>query len=419
MKTFGNRLLLVRFVCFCVMLAALYLCLGAPLYAQTQGSCPGDANISQRGSGADVQCRVSNLLGRSKTLIDDVKTRASNCTGPHCNSLNNMITRAQNAHQRGINANNRMTPDDYANLNTIRKVKCSGKNSDCAQGNGSYSGGTTDTVDPNIGSDMADQLDDATGALDDAHNEMQASQTASVTAAAAAAPAGAPPTFQPLYDFTADAGFEGGLLNALDAHPLADQNVKLIVLGANRAAEIAEKIADHFCKQDAELGGVGGNTSVLCVPWAAIVGATKQALELVEFAGDLETDWEVHGAYMREDNLNTNLGQVDTDVLSVQAAAGNAQASITQLQAQVTALQVSINALQAQLANTTSLLSQKSNVTNDMNKQIMQLLLSPDGSRSLPASLLTCTGDNSTSSPCPPVPINCSASTGLCSFSPH
>jgi hypothetical protein len=319
--------------------------------------------------------------------------------------------RAQNAHDRAVKANGRVKGADYADLNTLRKVKCSGKNSDCAQGNGANTGGDTD---PTVGSDMADRLDDAANALDETNNEMQSSQTASTTTAA-----DPPATFKALYTIDSDNNFPAGIINAIDEHPLINESVRLGVLGAKLILEDVREGMEHACKQEVVVAGVGGNTSVACTPVAIAAVALENLQELVDFAAEVATDWEIHGAYLREDDLNTNLGQVDNDVLSVQASTGNTQAQITQLQAQIMALQVSMNALQTQLANTTYILSQKSNVNNDMDQQIMKLLLSPDGSRNLPASLLTCTGDSSTSSPCPSVPISCSASTGLCSFSPH
>lgn len=417
MKTFSNSLLLVRLVCFCVMLVALYLCLGAPVYAQTS-SCPAGQPPSSgmRGDGNDIQCRVNNVLSKNQTLINNVKSRAANCTGPHCTLLMNTINRAQNAHDHAVKAHGRVTGADYADLNIIRKGKCNGKSSDCAQGGGTYSGGDSD---PTVGSDMADRLDDAANALDDANNEMQSSQT--MSAATAADPPSIPATFAPLYTIDSDPNFPpvAGIINAIDEHPLISETVRFGVLAAYIAARHVKEAAEHACLEVLVALGEGGNVEAACTPvalWAEIADGLH---ELVDFAAEVATDWEVHGAYMREDGLNTNLGQVDSDVLSVQAAAGNTQASITQLQAQVAALQLSMNALQAQLANTTYVLSQKSNVSTDMDKQIMQLLLSPDGGRSLPASLLTCTGDSSTKSPCPPVAITCSATTGLCSFSPH
>jgi len=100
-------------------------------------------------------------------------------------------------------------------------------------------------------------------------------------------------------------------------------------------------------------------------------------------------------------------------------AAGNTQLEISQLQAQITQLQNSVDLLKTQLSKVENNLSQKLFVNNDMSRQIIQLLLSPDGNRQVPASLLTCTGDSSTGSPCPSIPVTCSNTTGVCSFSGH
>jgi hypothetical protein len=47
------------------------------------------------------------------------------------------------------------------------------------------------------------------------------------------------------------------------------------------------------------------------------------------------------------------------------------------------------------------------------------LLLVPDGNRKVQKSLLTCTGDNGTPAPCPAVVLNCSLTTGLCTYNAH
>ena len=418
MKAFGNSLLLVRFVCSCVMLAALYLCLGAPLYAQTSCSVGDGGTNPNRGKGDDIQCRINNLLTSNQNLLNTVKNNTNNCTGPHCDLVMDLVNRAQNDHDRAMRANGRMKGSDYDDLNTVRKEKCTGKRSDCAAGNGTmYTGGDTD---PTIGSDTADQLDEATNALDKANQMLQSDPSPAQGAAVMTSP---PPTFEALYEFSTDSNYPKWLhvVQAAGGDPESQllTGIRFAVHRAELALEAVKDVTEDACKETLVAAGEGGNTSLACVALTVAWAAALSLDDLFDFSDKNQTTWEAHGAYMREVNLNDNLGQVDKDVAAIGVVEGNTQVAINQLQAQVAALQVSINALQAQLANTTYLLSQKSNVSTDMDKQIMQLLLSPDGGRSLPASLLTCTGDSSTSSPCPPVAITCSATTGLCSFSPH
>jgi len=131
------------------------------------------------------------------------------------------------------------------------------------------------------------------------------------------------------------------------------------------------------------------------------------------------SEWELHGVYERTGNLNENLGVVDSDVACVQAGVGNTQVAITQLQALVAALQTALDNLKTQLSDVSRDLSQKLYVNKGMNTQLLELLLVPDGSRKVPASLLTCTGDSGSTSPCPPVVVNCASKTGDCSFNAH
>ena len=413
MKTFRNSLLLVRFVCSCVMLVALYLCLGAPVYAQTSCSVGDGGTNPNRGKGDDIQCRVNNLLTSNQNLLNTMKSKASSCVGAHCDMVMDHLNRAQKAVDHGMRGNARLKGSDYDDLNTLRKAKCTGKNSDCASGNGVVTGGESD---PGIGQDSADQLDEATDAMDKANKMMSGSQSSALSAQPFNA--SPPSTFKTLSVFTSAPGYspelDSGWFGNIDS-----AEARFILLLLDQAATLTWRFSTLICRQNVTAAGFGGNTSVACIPVLLAAQAAIATNGVFNFASQNKQGSYGWATYDRENQLNDNLGQVDTDVLSVQATAGNTQASITLLQSQVAALQVSMNALQAQLANTTYVLSQKSNVSTDMDKQIMQLLLSPDGGRSLPASLLTCTGDSSTSRPCPAVAISCSATTGLCSFSPH
>src|SRR5262249_147930 len=132
--------------------------------------------------------------------------------------------------------------------------------------------------------------------------------------------------------------------------------------------------SEHACLQVVVVAGEGGDGEMACLAISLAADAVEQVVKGLDLIDQEATDWLVQGIYEPKTDLNNNL-------LSVQASNGNTQAQIAQLQTQILALQFSMNALQAQLANTTYTLSQKSNVNNDMDQQIMKLLLSPDGSR--------------------------------------
>lgn len=414
MKTFSNSLLLVRFVCSCVMLVALYLCLGAPVYAQTSCSVGDAGSNPNRGNGDDIKCRITNVLNSNQNLLNTIRSKASSCVGAHCDLVMDHLNRAQKAADHGVRANARMKGSDYDDLNTLRKVKCTGKNSDCASGNGVNSGGDSD---PGIGKDIADHLDEATDALDKANQTMQSDP--SPTGAQSFVMTSPPPTFEDLFDFTKATDYPMWLHTGLLDPSAIPTGVRFASLLAVQANELIKEVSEDACKETVVALGEGGNTSLACTVITIAARAQDALHEVIEFAAGNTTELEVDGAYQREKNLNDNLGQVDKDVAAIGVVAGNTQLEIAQLQAQITQLQSSVDALKTQLSQVENNLSQKLFVNTDMDKQIMKLLLSPDGTRSLPASLLTCTGDSSTGSPCPPVAITCSATTGLCSFSPH
>lgn len=381
------------------LLVLMVLSSAAPLHAQNTStdSCPvgGAPSSGARGDGNDIQCRINNILSRHQTLITNLQTKLNNCNksapNNHCDLIQDHLNRAQAAQNRATRANGRLKGSDYSDLNTVRKAKCTGKNTDCASGNGTVTGGDTDS---GVGSDLADQLDDASTGLDKANGLLSGPPPSSPANIASAS------TFEALYDYTTDPDYPAWLHVGDD--PKATIPTTFALKMAAGVAEGVEVIAEDACKQEAVVLGEGGNTSLACMALSIAAVALKSSAELVEFVDADTAAWDAHGAYKRAENINNNLGQV-------QSAVGNTQTQITNLQNQVTALQ---NQLQT-LANT---INEKFFVVNDTQKQLLQLLLVPDGQRTIPASLLSCTGDKSTPNPCPPVGLSCSSATGQCSF---
>ncbi|HEV2351285.1 MAG TPA: hypothetical protein VG028_15720 [Terriglobia bacterium] len=415
MKDIHAPILSARPVFCCALLAVFYFAFSVPLRAQstTSEACPpgGTPSTGTRGDGDDIQCRINNILNSNQTLMTTLKNKMGSCTGPHCNLLTDSINRGMAAQSHAMKANARMKGSDYSGLNTLRKNTCAGKKTDCATGNGSYTGGDTD---PTVGSDTADQLDSASNALDTANTNLSSEPDV----APSPSPAAAQATFQDLYDYTADSDYPAWLHTG-HPDPKALVASKFALLLAAQAADGVKEVSEDACKQDAVVLGEGGNGSLACMVLSIVSVAIDASHEILEFVDNDTTAWEVHGAYERAADLNTNLGHVDSDVSSVQAAVGNTEALIANLQGQVTTLQNSVTALQTQLTSVAKQLGQKLYVTTDMNKQIIQLLLVPDGSRKVGTSLLTCNGDGSASAPCPPVILNCSVATGQCSFNSH
>ena len=389
-----------------------------PLHAQsgTSPSCPPDQSPDSgtRGDGDDIQCRINNLLTSNQTFINNMKSKTSSCSGKHCDLLSNYMDRAQNAENHGMHANGRMKGSDYSDLNTLRKAKCNGKKSDCASGNGDYTGGETDM---SVGEDIANQLDEATKSLNKA-NDMMSAQSGN-TSALERMRSLPPASFSPLYNYTKDADYPKWLHSGILAPDVIEAGIRFAYLSVAQVNETLKQVTEDACKETVVALGEGGNTSLACMVITLAARAAEASYEVFEFANDNTSEWELHGVYEREGNLNDNIGVVDADVANVQAGVGNTQVAISQLQAQVDALQTSMNDLKAQLSTVSHELSEKLYVNNDMDKQIMQLLLVPDGNRKAPASLLTCTGDSDSDSPCPSVAFNCSLKTGDCSFNSH
>lgn len=414
--------LAIRFLVYFGLLLGLSLWSGNPVSAQTgmTGSCPsgGQPSSGARGDGDDIQCRINNLLTSNQNLLNTMTSKASSCVGAHCDIVMDHLNRAQKALDHGMRANGRMKGSDYADLNTLRKVKCAGKNSDCASGGGTNSGGESD---PGVGQDMADRLDEVTHAVDKA-NQMMQSDPSPASPFQSLVMTSPPTTFEALYDFTNttdDPEYPTWLHTGILDPSAIPAGVRFASLLAAQANELFKEVSEDACKETVVALGEGGNTSLACAVITLAARAQEALHEVIEFAAGNTMELEVDGAYQREKNLNDNLGQVDRDVAAVGVAAGNTQLEISQLQAQITQLQNSVDALKTQLSKVENNLSQKLFVNNDMSRQIIQLLLSPDGNRQVPASLLTCTGDSSTGSPCPSIPVTCSNTTGVCSFSGH
>jgi len=396
-----------------------------PVQAQsaptTTTTCPvgGPPSSGARGDGNDIQCRIGTLLSKHQALTTNLQSRfASKCgtnsTVKHCDLIQDHLDRAQKASGRAGNANGRMKGSDFSDLNTVRKSKCTGKNSDCASGNGTISGGDTDA---GIGSDIADHLDDAANGLDKA-NGILSDPPAPSASLRTLSPFPIPAGFDTLYDFNTDPDYPQWLHAGED--PKVIIPTVFALKSADLVAEAIEKAAEDACKQEAVVLGEGGNGSLACLALTLIEVALKSEAELLEFENDDTAAWDAHGAFMRAGNIYNNLNGVEGDLSNVKATVGGTQQAVNTIQTEVQALQQQLDQakkdLQTQITNVQSDLDQRLVVSRTVQAQLLQLLLVPEGQRTIPASLLTCTGDTSTGRPCPTIVITCSPVTGQCSF---
>lgn len=404
---------------FCVALAATAFFSWAPLHAQST-LCPsgGQPNSGTRGDGDDIQCRVGNLLAKQQTLINTLQTKLSTCdtskTGNHCDLLQDHLTRIQAGQSRAMHANGRLKGSDFSDLNAIRKTKCMGKSTDCASGNTGMGGATITggETDPGVGTDLADQLDDLGHGVDKL-NEIMSTPSAPMPLSSVSVKS---PGFVDLYDFTTDPQYPHFL--HLIQNPKADIVATFTAYIAAGVAEGARTIVEDACNQVVVALGEGGNVRAGCLPFSITAVVLDKIAELLEFTDNDTAAWDAHGAYERAENLNENLSKVDDDVSAVQGSVGDTTTLINNLQDKVNALQSNVTALQIQVANLGNTLGEKLFVTSRKQQQILQFLLEPDGGRSMPSTLLTCTGDgNNGTTACPPVTISCSQKTGQCSYS--
>ncbi len=202
-----------------------------------------------------------------------------------------------------------------------------------------------------------------------------------------------------------------------------------LVLAADVTFFVADQIrelAQDVCKETV----AGFNTSGLCIPIDIVWVAAKALDFTIHFCDDDVSGAVGDASYLRLGAINDEIGTLQTGVSNITTNTSNVGAQLTTIGnqisnvgAQVAAVDTHItavdahitavfNALTAQLIilqASVDLANQRLLKTIAGQAQIMKLDLTPEGSRILLNSILTCTGSN-----CPNVLANCPG--GICSW---
>ena len=117
---------------------------------------------------------------------------------------------------------------------------------------------------------------------------------------------------------------------------------------AQQAADVALAAAGRGCDQMAVAFGFGANTALVCLPLETALTAAKIPLELAAFCGGEEDSSLLEGSYDRLEHIHADLQEYNQRLKSVQA----------------------------------------------VQRQIIRLLLTPEGRRAVDPTVLTCTGDD-------------------------
>lgn len=378
--------------------------LAAAMAAPAQTACPPSG--STKGDGADLQCRMGNLLNKQGEMVVTMQNKAKNCNGSQCAVLQDRLARAAKQNQRALNAHGRSSSDDYQEWTHKR-----GKHSKPGKSDDAYTDGGYDTAG---GVDIADNIDDATTAVQQVNESLNTSSN-SIARYRPKHPrlkldpvllASRGVYFAPLpsaafdegsgsvglYDFEADPEYPAWLhTNEDSTHTRYNIHVAALALKA------VESTAKDGCQQDI----FGENTSAVCMVFSAATGTMEAIDGINEFDHQDSILWEAHGAYKRAE-------QVFNSVQGVSATVGNVDAGvetvIQNLNSDYTDLKSRLVALKSELDQT----RQEIKTNRALNMAIIRLLLTPDGKKNIPASLLNCTGDG-----CPMI-LTCNATS--CSF---
>lgn len=351
--------------------SALFL---ATLPAHSQSSCPPPG--SARGDGNDIKCRIQNTLSKNETLLTTVKNKMGECNHPKCALRQQQIARAQAAHNRAVSANSRLTGDDFAELNRKRKGKQQDSSTTLAP---KPLAANDPDIDPTIGQELADQLDEAGVALDQANTELALPPPPTII----------PPVIPNLYDYTTDPGYPAWL------HTTPQNTAaEFAVLVLFRAVKLVEGGTTKLCEQTAVAFGFGGNGSLGCVALALLSNGLETTHEVFKFIGDDTLSWETRGAYHRAGDIFLNLQSVTSTVGSVATSVGDISPRIAKHDADIKALAATLK----QMIQENNQLLKK---IYALERDLMKVMLTNDGQKAATPAALTCTGDD-----CPQV-LNC------------
>jgi hypothetical protein len=151
-----------------------------------------------------------------------------------------------------------------------------------------------------------------------------------------------------------------------------------LLIAAN-TVNLAAIIGDVACSSIVVIVGEGSN-----LPACIIAGALHEAVEAVRFESSLRAycDDVINGNEIRGILKNTNL--IDNDLL----------AHDTAIKLALAGHDADIKALLAKLQGSVDEANQRLKVSEALERQTIQLLLTPEGLRAVNPDVMTCTGDN-------------------------
>ena len=210
------------------------------------------------------------------------------------------------------------------------------------------------------------------------------------------------------------------------------------VLAADAIWQIADtvrELAQDACKETLVALGEGGNTSLACVIVDSVWIIAKFLDFKIHFCDDDVSAAVGDASYLRLGAINDEIGTLQTGVSNINTNTSNVGGQLTtignqissvgaqvsgvdthlsnvdsHISSEIVALDAHMTALLAVLQASVDLANQRLLKTIAGEAQIMKLDLTPEGSRILLNSILTCTGSN-----CPNVLANCPG--GICSWS--
>ena len=192
-----------------------------------------------------------------------------------------------------------------------------------------------------------------------------------------------------------------------------------VVLAADltwQTADSVRELAQDACKEDVVIAGEGGNTSLVCTVVDGVWIAAKFVDFAIHFCDQDLTGAVTDASYLRLGAINDEIGTLQGSVNSVSSQVSSADTHISNeiaaLDAKLTALLAALSVQVANVQSSVDVANQRLLKSIATETQIMKLELTPDGSRILVPSILTCTGSN-----CPTnLLANCTGPGGACTW---
>ncbi len=175
---------------------------------------------------------------------------------------------------------------------------------------------------------------------------------------------------------------------------------------AVQVADAALAAVGRVCDQVVVAAGFGSNTALVCLPLEIVLVAAKIPFQLADFCGGEEDSSFLEGTYDRVEHLHGDLeasvANDNTNTAAIQAGLATHDTSVKALLAQhdvdvkasLAQHDADIKALLASLTGGVSENNDRLKVVQAVQKQIIRLLLTPEGRRRVDPAVLTCTGDD-------------------------